>query len=148
MVVTSKSARKSVVFSALVLCILACGTLCKAQDSNSNRQPRSRSSAQGNVEQEGSELEKRNLLHVAASAMQVQEVLLKEPGILVELKRWVAKEASQNGQIVDDNSLTDQAIFDRLDSDVAFRSVTTRLVQRYGYLLPSVNPDSPAAKEQ
>jgi len=66
----------------------------------------------------------------------------------VELKRWVAKEASQNGQIVDDNSLTDQAIFDRLDSEVAFRSVATRLVQKYGYLLPSVNPDSPAAKQQ
>jgi polysaccharide export outer membrane protein len=75
-------------------------------------------------------------------------VLLKEPGILVELKRWVAREASDNGQIVSDDDLTDNAIFDRLKTDVAFRSVATRLVQRYGYLRPSVNPDSEIGKEQ
>jgi len=33
----------------------------------------------------------------------------------VELKRWVAKEATDNGQIVEDSSLTDQTIFDRLE---------------------------------
>ena len=50
--------------------------------------------------------------------------------------------------MVDDEALTDQAIFDRLERDVAFRSVATRLVQRYGYLLPSVNPESEIGKEQ
>ena len=44
--------------------------------------------------------------------------------------------------------LTDQAVFDRLEHDVEFRSVATRLVQRYGYLLPSVNPLSEIAKQQ
>src|SRR5208282_6021661 len=87
-------------------------------------------------------------LRVAASPSQIQEVLLKEPGILVELKRWVAREASDNGQIVSDDDLTDNAIFDRLKTDVAFRSVATRLVQRYGYLRPSVNPESEIGKEQ
>ena len=67
---------------------------------------------------------------------------------MVELKRWVAKQASDNGQIVEDSELADQAIFDRLDRDVEFRSVTTRLVQRYGYLLPNLNPESDIAKEQ
>jgi len=85
---------------------------------------------------------------VAASAIQLQAVLVKDAGLLVELKRWVAKEATDNGQIVEDSSLTDQAIFERLDRDIAFRSVATRLVQRYGYLLPSVNPDSAIGKEQ
>jgi protein involved in polysaccharide export with SLBB domain len=75
-------------------------------------------------------------------------VLLKDPGILVELKRWVAKEATDSGQVVDDNALTDQAIIDRLDQDIEFRSIATQLVQRYGYLLPTLNPDSEAAKEQ
>jgi hypothetical protein len=64
------------------------------------------------------------------------------------LKRIVAKEASQNGQIVDDSLLADQAIFDRLESDIVFRSIATQLVQKYGYLLPNVNPDSPLAKQQ
>ena len=97
---------------------------------------------------ESSDLAKENMERVAASSIQLQTVLLKDPGILVELKRWVANEATNSGQIVDDDSLTDQAIFDRLDHDVSFRSVATRLVQRYGYLLPSVNPDSDIAKEQ
>src|SRR5580658_258481 len=97
---------------------------------------------------EFSELEKDNFNHVAANASEIRAVLAKDSGLLVELKRWVAKEATDDGQIVDDASLTDQAIFDRLTQDVAFRSVATRLLQRYGYLIPTVNPDSEYAKEQ
>src|SRR5579859_1568121 len=95
-----------------------------------------------------SELAQGNLNRVAASSAQIRAVLLKDAGLLVELKRWVAKETADNGQIVDDSQLSDQGIFDRLDSDVAFRSVATRLVQRYGYLLPAPNPESSFAKEE
>jgi protein involved in polysaccharide export with SLBB domain len=95
-----------------------------------------------------SDLAKENLDRVAASADQLKEVLVKDAGILVELKRWVAKEATDNGQIVEDSSLSDQAIFDRLERDIAFRSVATRLVQRYGYLRPSIDPDSEIGKQQ
>jgi protein involved in polysaccharide export with SLBB domain len=94
------------------------------------------------------ELDKKNSDRVAAAPQQIREVLVKDPGLLVELKRWVSKEATSNGQIVDDADLTDQAIFDRLDTDVVFRSTATRLVQRYGYLLPGVNPDSELGKQQ
>src|ERR1700682_6244627 len=97
---------------------------------------------------EPSDLSQENLSRVAASADQLKEVLVKDAGILVELKRWVAKEATDNGQIVEDFTLSDQAIFDRLERDVAFRSVATRLVQRYGYLQPIINPDSEIGKEQ
>src|SRR5689334_10361860 len=95
-----------------------------------------------------SELEKTNLSRVAASAPQIREVLVKEPGILVELKRWVAKESSDKGQIVSDEDLTDTAIFDRLTTDVAFRSIATQILQRYGYLRPGLNPDSEMGKQQ
>jgi len=95
-----------------------------------------------------SDLSKDNLDRVAASPAQIKEVLSKDPGLMVELKRWIAKEASDNGQIVSDEDLTDTAVFDRLTTDVKFRSVATRLVQRYGYLRPSVNPDSDMGKEQ
>jgi protein involved in polysaccharide export with SLBB domain len=84
---------------------------------------------------------------VAASADQIEEVLRKDPGLLVELKRWIAKEATDRGQIVDDSDLTDQAVFNRLTTDLEFRAVATRLLQRYGYLLPKLNPESDAAKE-
>src|SRR5262249_7681832 len=32
--------------------------------------------------------------------------------------------------------------------DIQFRSVATRIVQRYGYLIPMANPESDAAKEK
>jgi polysaccharide export outer membrane protein len=133
--------------AALLITVAAfLGAGAYAQDPNA--QARAHNLTQRDSNQNLSELEKGNLARVAASAPQVQEVLLKEPGILVELKRIVAKEASQNGQIVDDSLLADQAIFDRLESDVVFRSIATQLVQKYGYLLPNVNPDSPLAKQQ
>jgi polysaccharide export outer membrane protein len=85
---------------------------------------------------------------VAAPVEQIRAVLAKNPGLLVELERLVEKDAIAKGQIVEDSDLTEQAIFDRLDDDPAFRATATRLVQRYGYLLPSVNPDSEVGKEQ
>jgi protein involved in polysaccharide export with SLBB domain len=94
------------------------------------------------------DLTQENLGRVAASASQIRGVLVKDEGLMVELKRWVAKEATDNGQLVEDPKLTDQAIFDRLEQDVAFRSVATRLLQRYGYLTPTPNPDSDFAKEK
>ncbi len=94
------------------------------------------------------DLAKDNLDRVAASSIQIRQVLVKDAGLLVELKRWVAKEATDSGQVVGDSDLSEQAIFDRLDRDAVFRSVATRLLQRYGYLLPSPNPDSNFAKEQ
>jgi protein involved in polysaccharide export with SLBB domain len=95
-----------------------------------------------------SELEKQNADRVSASPEQIREVLVKDPGLLVELKHWMAKEATANGQLIDDYDLADQSIFDRLGNDLIFRAAATRLVQRFGYLLPSVNPDSPLGKEQ
>src|SRR6266513_1385489 len=94
------------------------------------------------------DLSQENLGRVAASASQIRGVLVKDEGLMVKLKRWVAKEATDNGQVVEDSKLTDQAIFERLEQDVEFRSVATRLLQRYGYLMPTPNPDSDIAKEK
>jgi protein involved in polysaccharide export with SLBB domain len=95
-----------------------------------------------------SDLMKENMGRVAASVGQIKAILVKDPGIMVELKTWVAKDAADHGQIVSDSELTDQAMFDRLIWDVQFRSIATRLLQRYGYLLPTVNPDSDLGKQQ
>jgi polysaccharide export outer membrane protein len=95
-----------------------------------------------------SELGRDNLSRVAASAADIKIVLVKDTGLMVELKRWVAREATSQGQIISETDLTDDAIFDRLQSDVQFRAVATQLVQRYGYLVPQLNPDSAAGKEQ
>lgn len=95
-----------------------------------------------------SELARQNMDRVSASAAQIETVLRKDTGLMVELKAWVAKDATDHGQLISDSDLTDQAIYDRLEADVQFRSVATRLLQKYGYLLPKVNPDSEQGKEQ
>jgi len=116
------------------------------------RQKQQRPSAPPDVpaasQQLTSELTKDNLDRVAASAAQLKEVLLQDTGLLVELKRLIAKEASDNGQVIVDEDLTDNAVYQRLVEDVKFRSIATRLVQKYGYLRPSVNPDSDLGKQQ
>lgn len=122
--------------------------------SNAQEQPQSsrRTAAPPDVPissgQVTSELTKDNLDRVAASPAQLKAILVQDVGLLVELKRWMAKEASENGQIIVDEDLTDAAVYDRLSNDVKFRSIATRLVQKYGYLHPSVNPDSDMGKEQ
>jgi protein involved in polysaccharide export with SLBB domain len=93
-----------------------------------------------------SDLGRENLDRVAASAGELKAVLLKDTGLMVELKRWVAKDATDHGQMVGDSDLTNDAIFQRLEEDSLFRSVATNLVQRYGYLIPKINPDSELGK--
>src|SRR4029077_14127258 len=95
-----------------------------------------------------SELGRENLSRVAASAGELKLVLLKDAGLLVELKRWAAKDATDHGQIVSDVDLTNDAIFRRLEEDVQFRSIATQLVQKYGYLVPALNPESELGKER
>jgi polysaccharide biosynthesis/export protein len=94
-----------------------------------------------------SELGRENLSRVAASAGEIKAVLVKDAGLMVALKYWVAKDATEHGQIVSESDLTNDAIFERLEEDAQFRSVATALVQRYGYLLPKLNPESDVAKE-
>ena len=95
-----------------------------------------------------SDLARENMSHVSASAAALKAVLLQDTGLLVELKRWVAKDATDHGQVISDSDLTDDAIFDRLEMDSRFRSFATALVQRYGYFEPQLNPESSLGKEQ
>src|SRR5713101_2734400 len=95
-----------------------------------------------------SDLASQNMSRVAASPAEIKSLLLNNTGLMVELKRRVAKDATDHGQIVSDADLTNDAIFDRLEMDVQFRSLATALVQSYGYLLPKLNPDSEAGKER
>src|SRR6202163_1656343 len=125
--------------NSTLLCFLSaflvCASLGQAQERQSGRE-------------QISELGRENLSRAAASATDIKAVLIKDTGLMVELKRWVAKDATGHGQIISDSDLTDEAMFDRLEMDVQFRAVATLLVQRYGYLVPKLNPESEAAKER
>ena len=95
-----------------------------------------------------SDLARQNMARVAASTNQLVAILHKDPGMMVELKHWIAKDATDHGQLISDSDLTEEAIFDRLENDVAFRSIATALVQKYGYLQPMVDPESVVGREQ
>jgi polysaccharide export outer membrane protein len=140
-------------FLLLPVLLFAFVTASMAQQPQQAQQPRQKSmKAPADVpaapESVESELAKENNSRVAASAGQIKGILIGDPGLMVELKHWIAKEATDNGQMVIDEDLTDNAVFDRLTSDVVFRSVATRLLQKYGYLRPTVNPQSEIGKTQ
>jgi polysaccharide biosynthesis/export protein len=124
---------------AQVACALAALILCSIVVRAQDQRPSSVASP---------ELSRDNLSQVAASAAQIKTVLVQDPGLMVELKRRVAEDATNQGQIIDESDLTEDAIFQRLDNDVRFRAVATVLLQRFGYLLPTVNPRSELGKEQ
>ena len=95
-----------------------------------------------------SDLAKDNLDRVSASASLIASVMRANPGLLVGWKRWMAKDAADRGQLIQDEDLEDAAIFSRLVREQNFRAAATRFLQRYGYLLPKLNPDSEAGRER
>ncbi len=125
--------------SFLVISLLALTLWCSLGALGQEVRPQSTSST---------ELGRENLARVAASVGEIKLLLLKDSGLLVEVKRWMAKEATSNGQVISDLDLTDDAIFDRLVTDIPFRSAVTLILQKYGHLLPKLDPESEAAKER
>src|ERR1700704_5561992 len=109
--------------------------------------PEVRAQQRNNSATNASDLALQNFSRVAGTAAEIKAVLLNDAGLMIALKHWVAKDATDHGQIVSDSDLTSEAIFGRLEPDIQFRSYATALVQRYGYLLPKMNPESDLAKE-
>src|SRR6201984_2929324 len=138
--------RECVRVVAILLLVLAGPVFGSAQE---QRQKQQRTSAPPDVpvasQQMTSDLTRDNLDLVAASAPQLKAGLVRDTGLMVELKRLIAKEASNNGQVIAEQDLTDAAVYERLVNDVKFRSIATRLVQRYGYLGPIVDSDTDMA---
>ena len=89
-----------------------------------------------------------NLDRVAASDVQILAVVNKEPGLLLELKRVLAQDAAMAGQVLEESELVDSAIAERLRTELRARVLATRLLQRYGFLLPRVNPNANLGPEQ
>jgi glucose/arabinose dehydrogenase len=88
----------------LLLVLLACGGSSFAQQNptTTTTTTKQNSAYTATTRQNTFELEKENAERVAASLEQIRAVLVKDPGLLVELKHLVAKEATANGQLVDD----------------------------------------------
>lgn len=89
-----------------------------------------------------------NVDKAAASADQILEIVNREAGLMVEFKRLLAREAGASGQILEESDLSDDAVAECLRSELRARVLATRLLQRYGYLVPRLNPDSDLEAEQ
>ncbi len=142
----------------ILLCaaILLCSGEARAQQpgqekSGSRAQERGGAVAQRAPQRtasEGGDLAADNLDRVAATAGQILEILNSDAGLMVEFKRMVAQDASAGGQLLEETDLSESALAERLHEDLRMRVLATRLLQRYGYLLPKLNPDSEIALEQ
>jgi polysaccharide export outer membrane protein len=111
--------------------------------------PSTEMEAQKKIQQvtRGSGIVADNLERVAATANQILEIVNGDAGLMVELKRVLAEDAGESGQILEESDLSESAVTQRLAEDLRSRVLATRLLQKYGYLLPKVNPNSDAAAE-
>ena len=142
----------------MVLCLASFLAVCAVRAQEAPGQPQEDTKGQLS---NGSETQKRtpqmprrangivadNLEHVAATAGQILEIVNRDAGLMVELKRKLAEDAGESGQILEESDLSESAVAQRLAEDLRSRVLATRLLQRYGYLLPKVNPDSDLAAE-
>jgi polysaccharide export outer membrane protein len=139
------------------LVLFACTCECSAQEpvvrENSARQEtaygepwQQQMSRQGG--RAGADIVADNLDRVAASVEQILEVVNRDAGLIVELKRLLAQDAGASGQLLEEADLSNAAINERLREDLHLRVLATRLLRRYGYLLPKLNPDSEVAQER
>jgi hypothetical protein len=88
-----------------------------------------------------------NLSRAAATADEILELLNKDPGLMVEFKQALAKDAGLSGQTLIEAGLSEAAIVERLRTELHSRTLATALLRRYGYLVPRINPDSDLAAE-
>ena len=142
---------RRIVAGALVTFLVgfAAASAAPAQEHERTSQPQEREHASEPLEHErASEWATDNLDLVSASAAQIRDLLTKDPGLMVELKRLMAKQATDKGQIVAEQDMADLAILDRLENDPRLRALATRLLQCYGYLTPQINAQSPEGQEQ
>jgi len=142
----------------ILLCaaILVCSGEARAQQPSQEKSGSRAQERGGTVTQrapqrtasEGGDLAADNLDRVAATAGQILDILGSDAGLMVEFKRMVAQDASAGGQLLEEADLSESALAERLYEDLRTRALATRLLQRYGYLLPKLNPDSEIAQEQ
>src|SRR6266850_4333296 len=131
--------------ASIIVAFLFCAPACAQQQPAPQR---SGSDSPARVPARPPDIISDNLDRVAASADQILEVVNKEAGLMVELKRLLAQDAGVSGQILEESDLTDVAVSERLRSELRARVLATRLLQRYGYLVPRLNPDSDLEAEQ
>ena len=87
--------------------------LANSQEPGPNRTQEMRTGSAGATPSQARDIISDNLEQVAAAANQILEVLNREPGLMVELKRLLAQDAGMPGQILQESDLSDTAVAGR-----------------------------------
>src|SRR6266403_1822677 len=140
--------KKSKVIGSLALALLFCPQAYPQRQSQGSAAQGSATETAARVPLHSPDIISDNLDRVAASADQILEVVNKEAGLMVELKRLLAQDAGVSGQILEESDLTDVAVAERLRSELRARVLATRLLQRYGNLVPRLNTYSDLEAER
>jgi hypothetical protein len=73
-------------------------------------------------------------LKVSLSAEKIIEILRKEPGLLLQVKKMLIQKAYEQGRILESSDLTDDALFRLLREDDVVRALATRQVESLFYV--------------
>src|SRR5208282_1435753 len=70
------------------------------------------------------------------SAAAIIEILRREPGLLLEVKRLLVRKAYEQGRLLDPADLTDDALFELLREDNNVRVLATQEIESREYVRP------------
>jgi protein involved in polysaccharide export with SLBB domain len=73
---------------------------------------------------------------VSLSAPAIIEILRREPGLLLEVKRLLVRKAYEQGRLLDPSDLTDDALFQLLREDDNTRALATAEIEKREYVRP------------
>ena len=71
---------------------------------------------------------------ISLSATTITEILRREPGLLLEVKRLLVRKAYEQGRILDASDLTDEGLFQLLREDENIRILATGEIERREYV--------------
>ncbi len=85
---------------------------------------------------------------VSLSAERIIQLLNKETGVLLVIKRQFVKMAFAQGRLLEESDLTDEALFRYIREDAGVRNMVTRELERRNYIRPKPTQDEIAAEQR
>jgi hypothetical protein len=71
---------------------------------------------------------------VSLSAAAIQQILVREPGLLLEVKKTLVRKAYEQGRLLDPGDLSDETLFALLRQDNNVRILATREIEARMYI--------------
>ncbi len=71
---------------------------------------------------------------LSLAADQILAILRDQPGLVLEIKKDLIRRAYQQGRILTEEDLTDDALYSLIESDARIRAIATREIESRGYL--------------